>query len=131
MGLEMKDLVTGVKPDDLSLIECSEDWSHTGTPQWACKEATEEARKAAEGLDAEDCALIGETEVRRRLVSILRPLRGSGAPARLTIRYSRVAALTERQPGCRMAASLFLHRTRSGLRATTSMSTRASTARMR
>ena len=36
MGLDEKDLVEGVKPDDLSLIECAETWSHNGTPQWAC-----------------------------------------------------------------------------------------------
>ena len=36
MGVAEKDLVTGVKPDDLNIVECSEDWSHTGTPQWTC-----------------------------------------------------------------------------------------------
>ena len=36
LGLNEKDLVTGVKPEDLELIECAEEWSHTGTPQWAC-----------------------------------------------------------------------------------------------
>ena len=53
-GVEVKDLVTGVKPDDLNLIECAEEWSHTGTPQWVCKE----------GLPEEDdggCEMIGET----------------------------------------------------------------------
>lgn len=52
MGLDMKDLITGVKPEDLNLIECSEEWSHTGTPQWACKE---------EEKDVEACEMIGET----------------------------------------------------------------------
>jgi len=51
MGLDMKDLKKGPKPDNLDLIECSEEWSHTGTPQWACK---------AEESD-EPCELIGET----------------------------------------------------------------------
>ena len=37
MGIEQKDLVRGVKPDDLELVECSEEWSHNGTPQWVCK----------------------------------------------------------------------------------------------
>ena len=36
MGVEEKDLVEGVKPDDLDLIECAEEWSHVGTPQWTC-----------------------------------------------------------------------------------------------
>ena len=38
LGLDEKDLVSGPKPDDLELVECHEDWSHTGTPQWACSE---------------------------------------------------------------------------------------------
>merc|ERR1719305_1575647 len=37
MGLDVKDLIQGIKPDDLDLIECSEEWSHNGTPQWVCK----------------------------------------------------------------------------------------------
>ena len=37
MGVNTEDLVTGVKPDDLDIIECAEDWSHNGTPQWVCK----------------------------------------------------------------------------------------------
>jgi hypothetical protein len=54
MGLEIKDLVTGVKPDDLNLIECAEEWSHTGTPQWTCREETKQEKD-------EGCELIGET----------------------------------------------------------------------
>ena len=38
LGLDEKELVSGPKPDDLELVECHEDWSHTGTPQWACSE---------------------------------------------------------------------------------------------
>lgn len=54
LGLEMKDLKSGPKPDDLNLVECSEEWSHTGTPQWVCKE--EEPSE-----DDGGCELIGET----------------------------------------------------------------------
>ena len=32
----------GAKPDDLELVECAEDWSHNGTPEWVCR-AQEEA----------------------------------------------------------------------------------------
>ena len=38
---------------DLELIECAEEWSHNGTPQWACKEAP---------LEDGGCELIGETD---------------------------------------------------------------------
>jgi len=55
MGLEMKDLKKGAKPADLELIECSEDWSHNGTPQWVCKEEKEEV------ADEAGCEVIGET----------------------------------------------------------------------
>lgn len=54
MGLEVKDLQTGVKPDDLELIECSEEWSHNGVPQWACKEEKEK-------IDEDGCEMVGET----------------------------------------------------------------------
>jgi len=54
MGLDLKDLVSGPKPDDMELIECAEEWSHNGTPQWACKEAE---KKVEEG----GCEMIGET----------------------------------------------------------------------
>ena len=54
MGLDMSDLKQGPKPDDLELIECAEEWSHTGTPQWACKEAPE--------VEDEGCEMIGETD---------------------------------------------------------------------
>ena len=57
LGLEMKDLKTGAKPDDLNLIECSEEWSHTGTPQWVCKEGKEE-----DDEELEPCELVGETK---------------------------------------------------------------------
>ena len=54
MGLDMKDMQKGPKPDDLELIECTEDWSHTGTPQWVCSEAKEEPGDVG-------CEMIGET----------------------------------------------------------------------
>jgi hypothetical protein len=38
LGIDEKELTSGPKPDDLELVECHEDWSHTGTPQWACSE---------------------------------------------------------------------------------------------
>ena len=34
LGIDEKELTSGPKPDDLELVECHEDWSHTGTPQW-------------------------------------------------------------------------------------------------
>jgi len=45
LGLEENQLVKGAKPEDLNLIECAEDWSHRGTPQWVCK-----AERNDEGL---------------------------------------------------------------------------------
>lgn len=38
LGIDVATLTSGPKPDDLELVECHEDWSHTGTPQWACSE---------------------------------------------------------------------------------------------
>ena len=38
LGIDQATLTSGPKPDDLELVECHEDWSHTGTPQWACSE---------------------------------------------------------------------------------------------
>lgn len=62
MGLEMEELKAGPKPDDLELIECSEEWSHTGTPQWVCKEG-KEGKEEAKGEEAqgEECTIIGES----------------------------------------------------------------------
>lgn len=57
MGLDMRDLVSGHKPEDLDLVECSEEWSYNGTPQWVCKEDAPSASDTAE----EGCELIGET----------------------------------------------------------------------
>ena len=48
LGLDEKDLVSGPKPDDLELVECHEDWSHTGTPQWACSEDNPRAGDSSE-----------------------------------------------------------------------------------
>ena len=48
LGLDEKDLVNGPKPDDLELVECHEDWSHTGTPQWACSEDNPRAGDSSE-----------------------------------------------------------------------------------
>jgi len=59
MGLEVKDLKTGGKPDDHSLIECAEDWSHNGTPQWVCK--AEEQQQRVEDPEVDGCEMIGET----------------------------------------------------------------------
>jgi len=59
MGLDVKDLVSGVKPDDLDLVECSEEWSHTGTPQWACKA---EKPVATGGPDDDACYLFETDE---------------------------------------------------------------------
>jgi len=56
MGLDLRDLVSGHKPEDLNLIECAEEWSHTGTPQWVCKEEPVKVQSEDEG-----CELIGET----------------------------------------------------------------------
>tara|TARA_B110001452_G_scaffold237271_1_gene217025 strand:+ start:1619 stop:2161 length:543 start_codon:yes stop_codon:yes gene_type:complete len=42
LGLEETALKKGAKPDDLELVECAEDWSHNGTPEWVCR-AQEEA----------------------------------------------------------------------------------------
>lgn len=56
MGLDVKDLVAGVKPDDQELIECAEDWSFNGTPQWACRAGKEEVE-----VDDGDCEMIGES----------------------------------------------------------------------
>ena len=36
MGLKESELVSGPKPKDLDLVECAEEWSHNGTPQWVC-----------------------------------------------------------------------------------------------
>ena len=65
MGIDMKDMMTGAKPEDLNLVECAEEWSHTGTPQWVCREesppqANGRAASAAAG-DDEGCEIIGET----------------------------------------------------------------------
>ena len=49
LGLDEKDLIEGVKPDDKDLIECSETWSHTGTPQWACTVAKDSVAAAVAG----------------------------------------------------------------------------------
>jgi len=57
MGVDKKDLIVGPKPDDLELIECAEDWSHSGTPQWVCREGKEEV----EEVEEEGCEMIGET----------------------------------------------------------------------
>ena len=38
LGIDVATLTSGPKSDDLELVECHEDWSHTGTPQWACSE---------------------------------------------------------------------------------------------
>jgi len=54
MGIDMKELKAGPKPDDLNLIECAEEWSHTGTPQWVCKEGSE-------GATDDECTIIGES----------------------------------------------------------------------
>jgi len=54
MGLELKDLKVGPKPDDLELVECAEDWSHSGTPQWVCKEEAQEIKE-------DGCEMIAET----------------------------------------------------------------------
>jgi len=63
LGIDVKDMVTGAKPDDLDLIECAEEWSHTGTPQWVCKEGKEEVEPKAAAADADEaCEIIGETE---------------------------------------------------------------------
>ena len=42
LGLDESALKKGAKPDDLALVECAEDWSHNGTPEWVCR-AQEEA----------------------------------------------------------------------------------------
>jgi len=60
MGLNEKDLIEGVKPSDLDFVECSEDWSHRGTPQWVCtallpKDTKKPGMRAdLEGLTSED-----------------------------------------------------------------------------
>ena len=41
LGVEENELQMGPKPEDLNLVECHEEWSHTGTPQWACREEAE------------------------------------------------------------------------------------------
>jgi hypothetical protein len=61
MGLDMRELVSGHKPEDLNLVECSEEWSHNGTPQWVCKEDTPPPSASADA-DEEGCELIGETD---------------------------------------------------------------------
>ena len=52
LGLDEKDLIKGVKPDDLTLVECAEDWSHTGTPQWVCKGALRPQEGSAVDMEA-------------------------------------------------------------------------------
>lgn len=37
LGLDETALKRGAKPDDLNLVECAEEWSHTGTPEWVCR----------------------------------------------------------------------------------------------
>ena len=59
MGLDLKYLKTGPKPDDLDLIECAEEWSHTGTPQWAC---TAEPPVARGGPEDDACYLVDTDE---------------------------------------------------------------------
>ena len=67
MGLETKDLITGEKPKDEDLIECAEEWSHTGTPQWACLvkkgEPGSEADLESIGWDARTWSKRSDTEV--------------------------------------------------------------------